>query len=79
MLVPTLYDPTPAIQAVASLLSARAYVSRRFDGAHGEISMAMWKVLDELGGEESRFAIMLVKIDNERERRDFSAVCASGW
>lgn len=79
MLTPTLYDPTPAIKAVASLLSARAHVSRRFDGADSELGRAMWKVLDELQGEESRIAVMLVKIDNERTQRDFSAMCASCW
>lgn len=74
-----LSDPTPAVLAVSMLLSARNYVCARGDGSQNDIGRAMWAVLDELHGEELAVAVMLVKIDNERTRANFSSLCASCW
>jgi len=74
-----LSEPTPAILAVSMLLSARNYIKVCGDGSQNTIGLAMWAVLNELQGEELSVACMLIKIDNERTRADFAALCASCW
>jgi len=75
----TLSEPTPAILAVSMLLSARNEMAARGDGAQIALGHAMWAVLDELHGEELAVALMLVRIDNERARANFTALCSSCW
>jgi len=74
-----LTEPTPAIIAVSMLLSARNYIKVCGDGSQNIIGTAMWAVLNELHGEELAVASMLIKIDNERTRAGFAALCASCW
>lgn len=75
----TLSDPTPSLLAVSMLLDARKEVRARGDGSHKTISAALWAVIDELHGEESAVATMLVRIDNEKTQAQFRAICASCW
>ena len=75
----SLTEPTPAILAVSMLLSARNEVKVYGDGSQNILGRAMWSVLDELQGEELAFATMLVRIDTERARAAFAALCSSCW
>jgi len=74
-----LTEPTPAILAVSMLLSARNEVKARGDGSQNTLGHALWAVIRELSGEELAIASMLVRIDNERTRAAFAALCASCW
>jgi len=76
---PLYSDPTPAILAVSTLLSARNEVRARLDESHLLISKALWAVVDELKGEELAIAVMLLRIDQERYQRNFAALCSSCW